>query len=51
MWSLGLCGSWLACDSITAVLLALRGDPIAGKPGSHKSQRSHKLVRCKAYRI
>ncbi|AZP72322.1 hypothetical protein EJJ20_25380 [Pseudomonas poae] len=28
----GLCGSWLACDSIESVYLKHRGDAIAGKP-------------------
>ncbi|OPA92485.1 hypothetical protein BFW87_17920 [Pseudomonas fluorescens] len=28
----GLCGSWLACDSIAAVYLPDRGVCIAGKP-------------------
>ncbi|MCS3417530.1 hypothetical protein M2399_002933 [Pseudomonas sp. BIGb0450] len=37
MWEPGLCGSWLACDGITAVWLTDRGACIAGKPGSHKS--------------
>ena len=31
----GLCGSWLACDSITPVYLKNRGVCIAGKPDSH----------------
>ncbi|OZO02315.1 hypothetical protein B7453_22300 [Pseudomonas sp. IB20] len=26
------CGSWLACDADTSVLLSNRGDAIAGKP-------------------
>ncbi|OPB10112.1 hypothetical protein BFW89_03635 [Pseudomonas synxantha] len=37
--ALALCGSWLACDSITSVLLTHRGVCIAGKPGSHRKNK------------
>ncbi|OPA99787.1 hypothetical protein BFW87_03470 [Pseudomonas fluorescens] len=38
---MALCGSWLACDSITPVSLIHRGACIAGKPGSHTSPLPH----------
>ncbi|AJZ97116.1 hypothetical protein PFLUOLIPICF7_15205 [Pseudomonas simiae] len=40
MWERGLCGSWLACDSITSMQLKNRGACIAGKPAPTLA-RSH----------
>ena len=45
----GLCGSWLACDSITSAYLKNRGACIAGKPGSHnRLNPSHSQERASA---